>query len=82
MTSASQIRFRDPQVEMAHGAGGIASRRLIDGLFAPILFGSSLPILWAMPRTSTSTARVSRSPPIASWSVRSAFPEAQSANSL
>ena len=33
-----KIRFRDPQVEMAHGAGGIASRRLIDGLFAPLLF--------------------------------------------
>jgi hydrogenase expression/formation protein HypD len=42
MTSAPpKIRFRDPQVEMAHGAGGIASRRLIDGLFAPILFGST-----------------------------------------
>ncbi len=26
---------------MAHGAGGKASRRLIDGLFAPILFGSN-----------------------------------------
>ncbi len=37
----SKIRFRDPQVEMAHGAGGKASRRLIDGLFAPILFGSA-----------------------------------------
>jgi len=37
---ASKIRFRDPQVEMAHGAGGKASRRLIDGLFAPILFES------------------------------------------
>src|SRR5580658_3960313 len=36
----TKIRFRDPQVEMAHGAGGKASRRLIDGLFAPILFGS------------------------------------------
>jgi len=41
MTSAiSKIRFRDPQIEMAHGAGGKASRRLIDGLFAPLLFGS------------------------------------------
>lgn len=38
-TAPPKIRFRDPQVEMAHGAGGIASRRLIDGLFAPILFG-------------------------------------------
>jgi hydrogenase expression/formation protein HypE len=36
-----KIRFRDPQVEMAHGAGGIASRRLVEGLFAPILFGSA-----------------------------------------
>jgi hydrogenase expression/formation protein HypE len=44
MTSTvSRVRFRDPQVEMAHGAGGKASRRLIDGLFAPLLFGSSLP---------------------------------------
>src|SRR5579872_2423600 len=40
-TAIPKIRFRDPQVEMAHGAGGIASRRLVDGLFAPILFGSS-----------------------------------------
>src|SRR5271166_705163 len=40
MTSvAPKIRFRDPQIEMAHGAGGIASRRLVDGLFAPLLFG-------------------------------------------
>jgi hydrogenase expression/formation protein HypE len=37
----TKIRFRDPQVEMAHGAGGKASRRLIDGLFAPLLFGTS-----------------------------------------
>lgn len=35
------IRFRDPQIEMAHGAGGQASRRLVEGLFAPILFGAS-----------------------------------------
>ena len=41
VSAASKIRFRDPQVEMAHGAGGKASRRLIDGLFAPILFGSA-----------------------------------------
>jgi len=37
----TQIRFRDPQVEMSHGAGGKASRRMVDGLFAPLLFGSS-----------------------------------------
>ncbi len=36
----AKIRFRDPQIEMAHGAGGKASRRLIEGLIAPILFGS------------------------------------------
>lgn len=40
-----KVRFRDPQVEMAHGAGGKASRRLIDGLIAPLLFGSSSPVL-------------------------------------
>ncbi len=37
----SNIRFRDPQIEMAHGAGGKASRRLIEGLFAPLLWGGS-----------------------------------------
>ena len=36
-----RIRFRDPQIEMAHGAGGKASRRLVEGLFAPLLFGDS-----------------------------------------
>jgi hydrogenase expression/formation protein HypE len=35
------VRFRDPQIEMAHGAGGKASRRLVEGLFAPILFESA-----------------------------------------
>src|SRR5580658_9774076 len=35
----ARIRFRDPQIEMAHGAGGKASRRLVEGLFAPLLFG-------------------------------------------
>jgi hydrogenase expression/formation protein HypE len=45
MTSAvSKIRFKDAQIEMAHGAGGKASRRLVDGLFAPILFGSAAPL--------------------------------------
>jgi hypothetical protein len=34
------IRFRDPQIEMAHGAGGRASRRLVEGLFAPLFFGA------------------------------------------
>lgn len=40
-TAPPKIRFRDAQIEMAHGAGGKASRRLIEGLFAPLLFGSS-----------------------------------------
>ena len=30
-----RIRFADPQIEMAHGAGGKASRRLVEGLIAP-----------------------------------------------
>jgi hydrogenase expression/formation protein HypE len=30
------IRFTDAQIEMAHGAGGKASRRLVEGLIAPI----------------------------------------------
>ncbi len=36
-----KLRFRDSQIEMAHGAGGKASRRLVEGLFAPLLFGAS-----------------------------------------
>jgi hydrogenase expression/formation protein HypE len=40
-TAPPKIRFRDPQVDMAHGAGGKASRRLVEGLFAPLLCGSS-----------------------------------------
>src|ERR1700759_4062722 len=38
---APTTRFRDPQIEMAHGAGGKASRRLVEGLFAPLLFAGS-----------------------------------------
>jgi hydrogenase expression/formation protein HypE len=40
-TAASKIKFREPQIEMSHGAGGKASRRLVEGLFAPLFFGSS-----------------------------------------
>src|ERR1700683_3928810 len=40
-TCVPKIKFREPQIEMAHGAGGKASRRLVEGLFAPLLFGSS-----------------------------------------
>lgn len=32
-----KLRFNDPQIEMAHGAGGKKSRRLIEGLIVPIL---------------------------------------------
>lgn len=35
------MRFRDPQIEMSHGAGGKASRRLVEGLFAPLLLGAA-----------------------------------------
>jgi hydrogenase expression/formation protein HypE len=34
-----KMRFKDLQIEMAHGAGGKASRRLIEGLLVPILYG-------------------------------------------
>jgi hydrogenase expression/formation protein HypE len=36
-TAAPRLQFRDAQIEMAHGAGGKASRRLVEGLFAPLL---------------------------------------------
>lgn len=39
-TAAKRLpRFRDTQIDMAHGAGGKASRRLVEGLFAPLLMG-------------------------------------------
>ena len=37
----TRVRFRESQIEMAHGAGGKASRRLVEGLFQPLLFGAS-----------------------------------------
>ena len=36
-----KTRFRDTQIEMAHGAGGKASRRLIEGLIVPLLCDSA-----------------------------------------
>ena len=39
--TAPKIRFRDAQIEMAHGAGGKASRRLVEGLFVPLLYEQS-----------------------------------------
>ena len=47
--TSPKIRFRDPQIEMAHGAGGKASRRLVEGLFAP-LCSEPRPDRWATPR--------------------------------
>jgi hydrogenase expression/formation protein HypE len=41
VNSSPKVRFREPQIEMAHGAGGKASRRLVEGLFVPLLFASS-----------------------------------------
>lgn len=35
-----RVRFQDTSIELAHGAGGKASRRLIEGLIAPYLFES------------------------------------------
>ncbi|HEY7790348.1 MAG TPA: hydrogenase expression/formation protein HypE [Vicinamibacterales bacterium] len=32
----ARVRFQDPRIEMAHGAGGTASRRLIEGLVVPL----------------------------------------------
>ncbi len=40
----ARTRFYDTQIEMAHGAGGKASRRLVEGLIAPILLNSSEPL--------------------------------------
>src|SRR5260370_1746592 len=41
-SSSAVVRFRDSQIEMAHGAGGKDSRRLLEGLFAPLLFPGSV----------------------------------------
>ena len=41
-TALPKIRFHDPQIEMAHGAGGKASRRLVENLIAPLLLGASV----------------------------------------
>jgi len=43
--TAPRMRFKDTQIEMSHGAGGKASRRLVEGLIAPILLDSSHPVL-------------------------------------
>jgi hydrogenase expression/formation protein HypE len=40
---ARPLRFRDDQLTMAHGAGGLASLRLVEGLIAPLLGSDTLP---------------------------------------
>jgi hydrogenase expression/formation protein HypE len=42
MMNGTTVRFTDPQIEMAHGAGGKATRRLIEGLIAPLLHNPEL----------------------------------------
>ena len=37
-----RVVFADPQIEMAHGAGGKATRRLVEGLLVPAFGGSLL----------------------------------------
>ncbi len=75
-------RFLDPQIEMAHGAGGKASRRLIEGLFVPMLIESRVRVRRSgTPRISRSTAPASRSRRTASWSVRCASTADRSASS-
>jgi hydrogenase expression/formation protein HypE len=39
MTPPRALGFTDTQIDMAHGAGGKASRRLIEGLIAPLVGG-------------------------------------------
>lgn len=40
--NGAAIRFTDSQIEMAHGAGGKATRRLIEGLITPLLGNAHL----------------------------------------
>lgn len=44
-TILSEVQFRDSQIEMAHGAGGKASRRLLEGLFLPVFANPVLAVL-------------------------------------
>jgi hydrogenase expression/formation protein HypE len=50
-------RFADVQIEMAHGAGGIASRRLVEGLIAPYF---NNPVLQAFTDAATLTVGSAR----------------------
>jgi hydrogenase expression/formation protein HypE len=37
ITLSPRVAFKDTQIDMAHGAGGTASRRLVEGLIAPLV---------------------------------------------
>ena len=56
----SKTAFRDPRIEMAHGAGGKASRRLIEELIAPLLMEREAASRSATPLSSTWEACSSR----------------------
>lgn len=45
MPDSPSITFRDKQIFMAHGAGGEASRRLVEGLFRPLFSNAALDAL-------------------------------------
>ena len=45
MADRGRIEFHDKQISMAHGAGGEASRRLVEGLFQPAFSNSLLDAL-------------------------------------
>ena len=53
-----KIRFTERQIEMAHGAGGKASRRLVEGLFVPLLFGQTKTPLGDAARVNINGTRV------------------------
>ncbi len=43
------VEFHDKQIAMSHGAGGEASRRLVEGLFQPLFSNPLLGSPWPMP---------------------------------
>jgi hydrogenase expression/formation protein HypE len=54
-------RFADTQIEMAHGAGGIASRRLVEGLIVPYLSNPALARLSDAAELGIAGARIATS---------------------
>ena len=57
MAESTRIEFHDKQISMAHGAGGEASRRLVEGLFLPSF---SNPLLDALADAATLEAPAGR----------------------